>query len=130
MRHSIGIDTVSVKRLTEILQAFPSFTKLAFTRYEKNLNNRQLAGNFAAKEALVKATSGLINLYDFRYIAVKREANGSPFYALDNNLLEQVGPVFQSRLTISYCGGYVTAAAIVEFTSLKQSTESKSDKLL
>jgi len=112
---SVGIDSVNVWRVENALKNSNRFLRIAFSEEESGFEFVQLAGNFAAKEALVKATKGIIKLYNFRDISVKRRENGSPLYILSNELKNLLGAEFKSELSMTYCCGCVTAITVVSF---------------
>jgi len=73
----IGIDAVNILRFTRYADTIPRFLIRLFSQSELNLSQSQLAGNFAAREAFLKACPTeyrkLVSRVEFL-----RDANGKP----------------------------------------------------
>lgn len=79
-----GIDIIEVERIDRLIEKFgDKFLQRLFTRAEieycrsKKNRGQHFAARFAAKEAVVKATSPWVNL-QYRQVEVLREKGGSP----------------------------------------------------
>jgi holo-[acyl-carrier protein] synthase len=78
MDRRIGVDLVSISRFADLFVKYPRLSDRLFTKLESSLSINQLAGNFAAKEALLKATRFDIR-FAFNKVAVLRES-GAPYF--------------------------------------------------
>jgi phosphopantetheine--protein transferase-like protein len=84
---SVGVDLVSISRLTRLLSKVASLEKNIFTLQERELPIRSKAGNIAVKEAMVKA--GIIRGFkSFTEIEICREINGAPRVVKENKSIK------------------------------------------
>jgi len=109
----VGVDLVSISRLTRLLCKVPSLEKNIFSLRERDLPVRSKAGNIAAKEAMVKA--GLLNSFKtFSEIEICRELGGAPIAIVKDNTKNLT---FQERASIRISISYLndTALALVVY---------------
>lgn len=85
----LGIDIIEVKRFKQFKNREAVFFKKVFTKDELNYcfsfgdSAPHLAGIFAAKEAVVKANRGKINILD---VEIRHRKNGQPEVLVRNKL--------------------------------------------
>ena len=124
MIHGTGIDIVEVERIQKLLDRFgPRFMDRILRRSEidycmsfKHLAP-QVAGRFAAKEAISKALgTGIGDRLGWRDMEIIRDHDGRPSVVLHGNgeiaLEKQGGTVI--HLSISHTRAYATAIAILQ----------------
>ena len=80
----IGIDLVESKRFERYVNQSSYFKSRIFSPAEQLLTDNQLAGNYAAKEALFKASS---IKFEFSKCSVLRDENGKPFIIFDDDMI-------------------------------------------
>ncbi len=86
----IGVDIVFIPRLKEIIDRKENFIKRFFSEKENDFfesrcyNIETIAGNFAVKEALIKAIGLGIMDIDLRNISVLRESSGKPYVEISD----------------------------------------------
>lgn len=109
MNLSLGVDLVNIPRFTSIIGNERVKMKL-FAQSEFHLSTQSLAGNFAVKEAFIKAFAGTLPIFDFWELEVLRDSNGAPMLKSENSEVK----VFISRVVslsishdIDYCVGVV-----------------------
>jgi holo-[acyl-carrier protein] synthase len=113
----IGVDMVSVVRLSAALERHPGMAQRVFAEVELvgQPSNESLAGSFAAKEALIKAlgTAAGAALTD---IAVIHDGAGAPSLSLSGalQLRARERGVTGSHLSISHDGGMAIAMVVLE----------------
>jgi holo-[acyl-carrier protein] synthase len=100
----IGVDLVDLARFEQHILENPRLAERLFHPVEQHYEMRQLAGSFAAKEALVKALGGPDGL-SWVEIKVTRDNAGKPW--LDAG-------VDKLHLSISHDGGMLTAYVVAE----------------
>ena len=93
-----GIDIVNIKRISKILNKFPSrflnhcFTDKEIKEFNKLINNKQkfilkIAGLYAGKEALVKAIgTGFRFGFSFKNIEIINDKFGKPILIVNGNI--------------------------------------------
>ncbi len=118
----IGIDLVEVHRIREALHQHPKIAPKLFTDLEmKSCQGRayqfeELAGRFAAKEAMLKALGiGWRRGVKFNEIEIQNEASGKPCLRVCGRVKEfadklGVGDIF---LTISHTKSTATAQVVL-----------------
>jgi phosphopantetheine--protein transferase-like protein len=79
----IGIDLVDLKQFKRHLGQNSYFKSRLFSQAEHLLTDNQLAGNYATKEALFKASSIKI---EYSKCSVLRDKNGKPFIAFNDDI--------------------------------------------
>ncbi len=83
-----GVDLVEIQRIKEIIERKPRFINRFFTKNEykifesKGFKTETIAGNFAAKEAVVKAMGTGVRGFDLVDIEVLRDEMGKPYVVL------------------------------------------------
>ncbi|MCD8238089.1 MAG: holo-ACP synthase [Clostridiales bacterium] len=112
MIYGIGTDIVKVERIEKAKESFFERIYTEREREELKENPQRLAGNFAAKEAVVKALGT-----GFREIApidieILRNSEGKP-YAVLNNSAEQYNFV-TIHVSITHEKDYAAAFAVAE----------------
>jgi holo-[acyl-carrier-protein] synthase len=119
MIYGLGTDIIEIERIKKTAEN-PSFLRKIFSSAELNLfhgqNYNVLAGNFAAKEALVKALGTGFKGCAPNEIMVLRMPSGKPYIVLDGNtrkIWEESGKG-KILVTISHSKEYATATVIIE----------------
>lgn len=109
-----GIDIVDVKRLKRAIKKWgEAFLKRVFTEkeiaYAKNRRSvyEHLAGRFAAKEAILKATDA--GEFSFTDIEIVNKASGKPYV----NIIKAKNHNYQISISISHIKDYAVANAVV-----------------
>jgi len=74
----VGIDIEKISKIKRLLKSSESSLEKIFTKNELKLTTLQIAGNFAAKEATIKAFSPIKKLH-FNQIEILRDLKGRPF---------------------------------------------------
>lgn len=111
----IGVDVVDLVRFEQQLTNTPALVERLFHPVERGNAMLQLAGSFAAKEALVKALGGPTGL-SWHELSVVRDTNGKPWLHAQGESaarLESAG-VSKTHLSISHDGGMLVAYVIAE----------------
>lgn len=115
-----GVDLIEIDRIKEMIQRKPRFIKRFFTEKEnlffesKGFKSESIAGNFAAKEAVVKAIGTGVRGFNLMDIEVLRDALGKPCVILHGRakeIAEGLG-VGIIHLSISHTQSYAVAFAI------------------
>ena len=110
-----GVDLVDLERFEAELAKTPKLLERLFHPIERGYATRQLAGSFAAKEALVKALGSPEGL-SWVELSVVRDSLGKPWLHAEGasaQRLEQA-QVDKLHLSISHDGGSLTAYVIAE----------------
>jgi len=113
----IGVDLVDLARFEKQIENTPALRDRLFHEAERDNSVRQLAGSFAAKEALVKALGSPIGLA-WTELRVWRNELGQPILIAQGGSaarLESLG-VDKLHLSISHDGGMLIAYVIAEKT--------------
>lgn len=106
----VGVDLVSISRLSRLLYKVPSLEKKILSPRERDLSVRSKAGNIAAKEAMVK--SGIISSFKlFKDIEICRELGGKPKAKSVN--ISHMGSITSENIHISISYSNDTALALV-----------------
>ncbi len=116
----IGVDLVDLARFEHHILENPRLGDRLFHPREQHYEMRQLAGSFAAKEALVKALGGPDGL-SWTELYVQRDNAGKPWLEAEGasaDRLREAG-VDKLHLSISHDGGMLTAYVIAEATALE-----------
>lgn len=110
----VGIDLVSISRLSRLLSKVSSLEKNIFSLQERDLPIRSKAGNIAAKEAMVKA--GLLNGFkSFRDIEILREIEGAPKVIGQNQAIKSTTQKgIDIRISISYMDDMALALVVCQ----------------
>ncbi|MFQ5681587.1 MAG: holo-ACP synthase [Candidatus Omnitrophota bacterium] len=114
MQISTGIDIVDIQRLRRAVKRWGRlFLERVFTDkeidYAKNrrFTYEHLAGRFAAKEAILKATE--VGEFAFRDIEIGNDGAGKPFA----NIKSPKSREYAISLSISHIKDYAVASAVV-----------------
>jgi len=116
----IGVDIIEIERIKQAIEKTDSFVKRVFTNDEINLfeqrkwNCEVVAGNFAAKEAVVKALSVGLRGFEWIDVEVLRDSLGKPYVLLYNNAKKILGENCVIHVSISHCKEYAVANAVIE----------------
>ncbi len=99
--YGVGVDLIEVARIKSAIERHASFIKRIFVQEELKFSNRgvlryeELAGRFAAKEAVLKALKvGWRQGIGFVDIVVLNEKSGAPYVVLQNRakkIAEELG---------------------------------------
>jgi holo-[acyl-carrier protein] synthase len=118
----IGIDIIEIYRIEEAIKRNKRFIERIFTQREieyfqkVNYNTNTIAGNFAAKEAIMKVLGTGLRNFKLKDIEVVRNELGKPEVILYNNaqrIKEQLG-ISNIIISISHSKKYAVANAIGE----------------
>lgn len=121
MLKGIGNDIIEISRIKKAIEK-ESFLKRWFSEEEivyfkiKNNSAQTIAGNFAAKEAVVKAMGCGFSGFTSDDVIILRNEKGKPFVKLVGKAKEkaQEYDIKKISVTISHCKEYATAFAICE----------------
>lgn len=113
----VGVDLVDLPRFEEKLAASPALLERLFHPVERHYSPVQLAGSFAAKEALVKALGSPEGL-SWVELSVVRDSLGKPWLHAEGGSQQRVIDFGADRLhlSISHDGGLLTAYVVAEST--------------
>jgi len=107
----LGIDIVDTKRFEEIAKN-KSFRFEYFSKIERELDDLSLAGRFAAREALFKASKSPESI-DWHDVEVVNEVNGAPRFVFK----DRTADLFASKvihLSITHVPEYAIAMVVIE----------------
>jgi holo-[acyl-carrier protein] synthase len=109
------VDLVDLARFEEKLATTPALLERLFHPVERGYSSRQLAGSFAAKEALVKALGSPEGL-SWTELSVVRDSLGKPWLHAEGHSQDRVTSAGADKLhlSISHDGGLLTAYVIAE----------------
>ncbi|PAB58750.1 holo-ACP synthase [Anaeromicrobium sediminis] len=122
MIKGIGIDIIEIYRIEEAIERNKRFIERIFTEKEieyfqkVNYNTNTIAGNFAAKEAIMKVLGTGLRNFKLKDIEVVRNELGKPEAILHNNakkIKEQLG-ISNIMISISHSKKYAVANAVGE----------------
>lgn len=109
-----GIDAVNILRFNYYADCIPNFLPKIFSYREQLLNRTQLAGNFAAREAFLKACPP--SLTDkITKVEFLRNSNGAPTIEL-SDLSGKPFSFFEVHVSLSNMDNLAIAAIILEET--------------
>ncbi len=122
MIKGIGIDIIEIERIKNSLKKNKDFLDRLFTSreidYFKSCNYaaNTIAGNFSAKEAVMKALGTGLRYFKWKDIEVLRDDMGKPYVILKNNakILADGKEITNIFVSISHSKEYATAQAIAE----------------
>lgn len=108
----VGIDVVNIPRFIYYATTIPHFLVRLFSPQELRLSNLQLAGNFAASEAFVKACPNkfldLVSKVEFL-----RSPNGKPTVVLYDSGKMPIS-IFNVHVSLTNLDNLVIAAIVIE----------------
>ena len=116
-----GIDIIEVRRIQNACRN-PRFIKKVFTEEEwdyiesRGKNMQTVAGNFAAKEAVMKALgTGFVSV-GWKDIQILREPEGKPYVQLSGRALLRMSELGGKKvwISISHIREFAAAQAIIE----------------
>lgn len=124
MNIKTGIDIIEVNRIQDSIEKLGDrFLKRVYTKQEieyceskKTQKFQSYSARFAAKEAVFKAVSGLIeNKYDVKWkeIEIINDETGRPFVKLNGNLEELLGNEVKIDISLSHIKETAVASVIV-----------------
>jgi len=120
MVKGIGVDIIEIDRIEKAMKKTDRFLTRLFTEREiayfmsKNLKAESVAGNFAGKEAVVKALGTGLRGFQWTDIEILRDELGKPVVYLYNGadqIAKDLG-VSQIMLSISHCKTYAVANGV------------------
>lgn len=115
-----GVDLLDIQRIKDIVARKPQFLNRFFTDNEyayfesRGFKAETIAGNFAAKEAVVKALGTGVRGFDLKEVEVLRDALGKPYVILYGRAKETANGlnVGEIHLSISHTATHAVAFAI------------------
>jgi len=121
MKVSCGTDIIEIERIKESIEklgdAFLNkvYTKneIAYSEGRGKMKYQHYAGRFAAKEAIFKAVSGLLNgqTMNFTDAEVLNDESRKPRVTLLNNV--KLEKIIDISISISHCREYAVANVVV-----------------
>lgn len=117
----IGTDIIEISRVAKALKKLGTpFLERLFTEKEREYfrvqkgNVQTISGNFAAKEAVVKAMGTGISGFKWKDVEINRDQKGKPEVFLYNTAKEIAGESGIGRIvvSISHCKEYAIAYAV------------------
>ena len=117
MIRGIGTDIVEIDRISNAIKK-EFFLKKAFNDSEIDMavgrkKDSFLAGNFATKEAFVKALGTGFRGVELKDLAVLRDELGKPFIKICNNLNRHVQGIDENKIHVSISNTDSLAIAMV-----------------
>lgn len=104
----IGTDIIEIDRIKKAVEKTTGFLEKIFTKKEiemfsnRNMRFETIAGNFAAKEAVVKALGTGMRGISFIDIEVLRDELGKPYVNLSNKIKEKYPLELNIFISISH----------------------------
>lgn len=116
----VGTDIIEIERIRKAVS--DSFLKKCFTEDEReyfrtrNMRTETIAGNFAAKEAIVKALGTGIGRVGWKDVSVLRNESGQPHVVFSENITEWLEGIGAGRVhvSISHCRSLAIAYCAIE----------------
>jgi len=116
----IGIDIIEIERIEKALEKNKKFLYRIFTPKEiaffseNHFRKNQIAGNFAAKEAVMKALGTGLRGFCWKDIEIDRDALGKPIVVLHNHAekIAEKKNIESLLVSISHSKQYAVAQAI------------------
>lgn len=111
----IGVDLVDLKRFEQQLKKNPKLLDRVFHSVEKNYTPRQLAGSWAAKEAVIKAVGDIQGIH-LSELSVVRDSLGKPWLNAEGSTalrLREAG-IAKLHLSLSHDAGVLVAYVVAE----------------
>lgn len=120
MIFGIGTDILEIDRIHESLNRNLKLLDKMFSQKElemlkaKNYRAESVAGNFCAKEAVMKSIGTGLRGFSLKEVQILRDELGAPFLEAEGKLknrLEELG-ISEIKVSISHSKNYATATAI------------------
>lgn len=118
MKILLGTDIIDISRIKKLCRT-STFTDRTFSKAERDMfaskgkNMYQtVAGNFSAKEACIKAISGIVEELSYKEIEILRKKSGKPFIRF-NGRLTPLNETLSSQVSISHTDSIAMATVIV-----------------
>ena len=115
----IGIDLVSIERITKLKERFGDKALTKFLTSEEIIlakSDATAAGFYAAKEAVSKALGiGISEKCGFFDIKIYKDARNAPYFTLSRHLIEMYA-ITDFSLSITHDNGFAIAVAVIEGT--------------
>lgn len=116
----IGTDIIEIDRIRAACEKNERFLYKVFTERERELFNAKsnkyqtIAGNFAAKEAVVKAVGTGFRSFNATDFEILRDELGNPVVSVGDKLgsIMRDRGIKQIKVSVSHCKDYATATAI------------------
>lgn len=120
MVKGIGIDIIEIERIEKALKNNKRFLYRIFTSKEidffseNHFRKNQIAGNFAAKEAVMKALGTGLRGFCWKDIEIDRDVLGKPIVVLHNHAerIAEKQKIENLLISISHSKKYAVAQAI------------------
>lgn len=120
MVKGIGIDIIEIERVERAIKKNKRFIKRVFTDHEiiyfekNNYNYHTIAGNFAAKEAVMKALGTGLREFKWTDVEIRRDSLGKPLVVLYNNAknMADTKRINEVLITISHSKNDAVAQAM------------------
>ena len=111
----IGVDMTEISRLAAALARTPGLAERLFAQSERRSSVRELAGSFAAKEALAKALGAPKGLR-WTDAVVRREPSGRPVLEVTGTVAAAAADqgISAWHVSISHDGGFCLAMVVAE----------------
>lgn len=118
----VGTDITEIDRIRKAMERNSNFINKLFNHEEleylhsRNLNPENVAGRFAAKEAVAKCLGTGFRGFGFKDIIIKRDSIGKPYVELTGNaknIAESFGK-YNIFLSISHSRENAIAYAVIE----------------
>ena len=111
----IGVDMTEISRLQAALARTPGLAERLFAQSERRSSVRELAGSFAAKEALAKALGAPGNL-DWHDADVVSESTGRPRLEMRGTVAARAAELGAAsvHLSLSHDAGIASAVVVLE----------------
>lgn len=124
MKILTGTDIIEIGRIQESIESLGEKFKhkiytekeMAYCESKKNMKFQHYAGRFAAKEAIFKAISELLDdKFEIAWTEVEilNDANGKPRVTFQNQKIQQ--KINMLDLSISHCKEYAVANVVVTY---------------
>jgi len=118
-KFQVGIDTIEIRRISEILEKCPGFRHRWFNSNESLLSSKKMAGSLAAKKALYKSLGGQL-YFDYSKVTLLHDEFGKPKFEFYDG-----GSFLNSHLCYSISITYTTETA--QAIAITQLSEAASD---
>ncbi len=128
MVYGIGTDIIEINRIKKVIERYPNLMNRLFSVEEseyyeyKRWNPQNIAGGFAAKEAVFKAMGTGLSKFKWKEVEIIRDGNGRPYVRLNGKVKDYADSNYIGliHVSISHCKEYATATAIAEVSLEKR----------